>query len=64
MCSGRQVKRGEHILAVETDKAKMEVESAVTGRLKKILAGNDQTVAMSGAAGGQFQLVQASQGVE
>ena len=42
---GDRVKRGEYILTVETDKAQMEVESAVTGRLKQMVAGNDQTVA-------------------
>ena len=42
---GDQVERGQNILAVETDKAQMDVESAVTGQLKQIVAGNDQTVA-------------------
>ena len=32
--AGQQVRRGEPLLEVETDKAVMEVESVVTGRLR------------------------------
>ena len=42
---GETVQRGQPILAVETDKAQMDVESVVSGRLKRIVAGDDETVA-------------------
>ena len=35
--AGRPVRRGQPLLEVETDKAKMEVESALTGVLKRIV---------------------------
>lgn len=41
---GETVQRGQPILAVETDKAQMDVESVVSGRLKRIVAGEDETV--------------------
>ncbi len=41
---GDSVKRGENLLEVETDKAVMEVESTVTGVLKKILVAEGETV--------------------
>ncbi|MGI6705852.1 MAG: dihydrolipoamide acetyltransferase family protein [Clostridia bacterium] len=42
---GEEVKRGEPLLEVETDKATMEVESFATGYLKKIVAHPDDEVA-------------------
>ena len=41
---GEVVKRGQVVLAVETDKATMEVESTVNGQLKQIVAADGQTV--------------------
>ncbi len=41
---GDSVERGESLLEVETDKAVMEVESTVTGVLKKILVAEGETV--------------------
>lgn len=41
---GDNVERGENLLEVETDKAVMEVESTVTGVLKKILVPEGETV--------------------
>ncbi|MGI6705566.1 MAG: biotin/lipoyl-containing protein [Clostridia bacterium] len=38
---GEEVKRGEPLLEVETDKAAMEVESFCCGYLKKIVAHPD-----------------------
>jgi len=45
---GDSVERGENLLEVETDKAVMEVESTVTGVLKKILAPEGETVPVNG----------------
>ena len=45
---GDSVERGENLLEVETDKAVMEVESTVTGVLKKILVGEGETVPVNG----------------
>ncbi|MGI6705059.1 MAG: dihydrolipoamide acetyltransferase family protein [Clostridia bacterium] len=42
---GEEVKRGEPLLEVETDKAAMEVESFAAGYLKKIVAHPDDEVA-------------------
>jgi len=41
---GENVRRGQTLLEVETDKATMEVESAVSGVLKEVLAQPDQRV--------------------
>jgi len=45
---GDSVERGENLLEVETDKAVMEVESTVTGVLKKIVAPEGETVPVNG----------------
>ncbi len=44
---GDTVEQGEIIMEVETDKAAMEVESPVSGVLKKILVPEDETVAVN-----------------
>lgn len=41
---GQPVRRGDHLLEVETDKSVMVVESTVTGTLKATLAGAGQEV--------------------
>ena len=41
---GQTVQRGEAMLSVETDKVQMDVESVVSGRIKRILFSDDQTV--------------------
>ncbi|MCX6878538.1 MAG: biotin attachment protein [Verrucomicrobia bacterium] len=41
---GERVERGENIIEVETDKATMEVESTVSGVVKKILVVAGETV--------------------
>ena len=41
---GETVQRGQALLSVETDKAEMDVESVVSGRIKQILSNEEQIV--------------------
>ncbi len=41
---GQDVKRGQMLFEVETDKATMEVESVASGRLASVLAGPEDKV--------------------
>ena len=43
---GDSVMRGQPLLEVETDKATMEVESAVTGRLQEVICQADEEVSV------------------
>lgn len=52
---GEAVQRGDPIVNVETDKAEMEVESVVSGTLKKIVAPDGETVS-SGAVIAIFEV--------
>lgn len=57
---GQQVKRGQPLLVVETDKATMEVESFAAGELKKICVSVDESV----AAGDVIAIIEATGGVK
>ena len=49
VCVGQQVKRGEPLLEVETDKANMEVESFITGTVTELLAKPEDEIAVGAA---------------
>ncbi len=44
---GDQVKAGDALLEIETDKATVEVESTADGVLKEVMANEDDTVAVN-----------------